>query len=259
MAGMREALQKFSYVNSNKIIGVRAPKLAMGGDNQLKMMEQNKFFYDNSLPVEGGPFWPQTLDYKTPWKCPSGQHCVQEKHPGIWQFPINELTREDGKKVSMLRSLIKVYETPRTLAATLLRNFNQSLEANKAPFLLTLDAEFLNALQDSGAVNALEIFLEEVLARRDTFVVTLTQAIEWMQRPIKLDNINNFTPWQCRYRIHQPIRPCENPSICSYPKTASQASAHSFRVCGSCPAVYPWLNDPTGINQGPELPYGKRS
>ncbi|KAE9548293.1 hypothetical protein FO519_008491 [Halicephalobus sp. NKZ332] len=249
MAGMREALERFSYVNPSKIIGVRAPKLAMGGDNQLKMMEQNRFLYDNSLAVEGGPFWPQTLDYRTSWMCPRDQHCTKESHPGMWQFPINELTREDRQKVTMLKSLVKVHENPRTLATTLMRNFNRSLETKKTPFLLTLDADFLNSLQDAGAVNALEIFLEEILGRKDTFVVTLTQAIEWMQRPTKLTKINNFTPWQCRYRIHQPIRPCENPSICSYPRTPNQVSAHSFRVCGSCPAVYPWINDPTGINQ----------
>uniref|UniRef100_A0A914Z8H8 Uncharacterized protein n=1 Tax=Panagrolaimus superbus TaxID=310955 RepID=A0A914Z8H8_9BILA len=87
----------------------------------------------------------------------------------------------------------------------------------------------------------------------------MSQAIEWMQRPITLSNIKNFTPWQCRYRIHQPIHPCENPSVCSYAKVQNASGLpHSFRVCGSCPRTYPWLNDPIGTNQGPELPYGKR-
>uniref|UniRef100_A0A914PGS1 Uncharacterized protein n=1 Tax=Panagrolaimus davidi TaxID=227884 RepID=A0A914PGS1_9BILA len=160
MVGMREALERFSYVDSSKVVGIRAPRLAMGGDNQLKMMSSNKFAYDNSLFVEGGPFWPQTLDYKTPWTCPSGQHCPQEKYPALWQFPINEIIRNDGKRVSMLRSALKVYETPFSLSQTILNNFNRSMSANRAPFILNLDADYLNSLPQGGAVNALETFLE---------------------------------------------------------------------------------------------------
>lgn len=27
---------------------------------------------------------------------------------------------------------------------------------------------------------------------------------------------------------------------------ADAPTPHSFRVCGSCPNVYPWINDPVG-------------
>lgn len=40
-------------------------------------------------------------------------------------------------------------------------------------------------------------------------MVTMAQAIEWMERPTRLQKIKGFSPWQCRYRVNEHVHPCE--------------------------------------------------
>lgn len=49
----------------------------------------------------------------------------------------------------------------------------------------------------------------KVLKREDVYVVTMSQAIDWMERPTRLQKIKGFTPWQCRYRVNEHVHPCE--------------------------------------------------
>lgn len=149
-------------------------------------MKENRFRYDNSMAVSGGPYWPQSkvlsisnefrslaLDYRPPWPC-TDQYCPQQSHKGLWQFPINEIIRTDGKKVTMMRSAIRVRlflililhlqlaDSPEGVSEMIYDNFNRSMAANRAPFIITMDTDFLTSLPDSGAVNALEKFLATV-------------------------------------------------------------------------------------------------
>lgn len=41
-------------------------------------------------------------------------------------------------------------------------NFNRSYQTNRAPFVLTLNTDFLNVLPDNGALKALDQFLTSV-------------------------------------------------------------------------------------------------
>ncbi|KAI6173765.1 EGF-like domain-containing protein [Aphelenchoides besseyi] len=245
--GMRAALEKFSYANRSLISGVRAPHYTTSGDSQFETMKHLGFKYDSSILVEGGPYWPQTLDYRPPWNCTNGQKCTQQPYSGIWEFPVNAFLHND-QTFRRLADATSIITNPNDLYDFLIENFERHVEADRAPFHLPLDKEFLLSIPESGVLTALQRFLQTVLARPYTYAVTFGQAFQWLQRPTRLQKLNNFVGWQCRNTRHRTIQPCENPSVCTFTNTFEQkhVTAHSFRVCGSCPNVYPTISDPTG-------------
>lgn len=125
LSGMRTVLERFSLLSSKNINGIRAPFLELGGkdnrdllvqlmktyifatdigayltsvnaykisgNNQFKILKKLHFLYDSSAIAANGSFWPQTLDYKPPWKCFNSK-CPETSYPGIWEVPVTELT-----------------------------------------------------------------------------------------------------------------------------------------------------------------------
>ena len=79
-----------------------------GGDDQFKMLEDEGFLYDCTMPsrtfgylnLENGR-WPFTLDYRSSMDCQI-EPCPKCDYPGIWNQPILDLqdswtgTGEDG-------------------------------------------------------------------------------------------------------------------------------------------------------------------
>ncbi|KAI6243914.1 NodB-like proteiny domain-containing protein [Aphelenchoides fujianensis] len=243
--GMKAAVEKFSYANRSLIKGVRAPQFTTSGDSQFETMRHLGLTYDSSVLAEDGPFWPSTLDFRPPWSCANGQKCAQKAHPGVWELPVNAFVHEE-QTFRLLSEATKAIVTPDELYEFLLENFERHVEANRAPFHLPLDKEFLLLIHDSGVLTALQRFLQTILAREYTYVVTMSQAVEWMKRPTRLQKLHSFADWSCRDGA--PANRSANPSVCTFANTAEEnrVSAHSFRVCGSCPNRYPWLRDPTG-------------
>ena len=46
-----------------------------------------------------------------------------------------------------------------------------------------------------------ELFLDTIVAMDDVWVVTAWQTIQWMRNPVDLENIENFPPFQCDYKV----------------------------------------------------------
>lgn len=171
MIGMKSILQDLSYIESNHIKGVRAPQLAVGGNSQFEMMQAAGFTYDNSMSVQPGkdspPYWPQTLDYSVPWRCDI-PNCPTKSFPAIWALPINQFygyyvpEAQEHKRGAMVRAAMNINETPQSVKDLLISNFNRSYQTNRAPFVVTLNADFLTILPNAGSVSALEQFLTQV-------------------------------------------------------------------------------------------------
>uniref|UniRef100_A0A914VG41 EGF-like domain-containing protein n=1 Tax=Plectus sambesii TaxID=2011161 RepID=A0A914VG41_9BILA len=254
MDGMRDALRTFSFVDTAEVVGVRAPQLSVGGESQFEMMRNRGFLYDNSMSANPGsrgrPFWPQTLDYSIAWNC-EVKPCPVRSYPGIWTIPINQFYGyylpeiEEHKRAAMVRAAMKVDDSPINVLGMLRENFRRAYESNRAPYVLTLNTDFLTVLPDNGAVTAIEQFLAEILNKTDVYVVTGRQAIEWVRQPTPLSSIRSFEPWACHRRLRADVQPCESSEPCRY-DTRLANGVHSFRTCGSCPSQYPWLYDPTG-------------
>ena len=46
-----------------------------------------------------------------------------------------------------------------------------------------------------------ELFLDTISEMEDAWVVTAWQTIQWMRQPTGLDNIRDFKPFQCDYKV----------------------------------------------------------
>lgn len=59
---VRLITERFANITDNSIVGVRAPSLRVGGNNQFFMMEEQAFLYDSTIvaPLSNIPKWPYT-------------------------------------------------------------------------------------------------------------------------------------------------------------------------------------------------------
>ena len=86
-------------------------------------------------------------------------------------------------------------------------------------------------------------FLEKLASMSDVWVVTVSQAIEWIKYPTPLDKIEDFTPWKCN-SPPPPACPPGNCRLCYYPRPDP---GHVMKTCApGCPPHYPWVGNPDG-------------
>ena len=85
-------MERFANITDGSVIGVRAPYLLVGANEQFSMMADQFFAYDASItvPLSRVPVWPYTLHHLMPHKChgnkekcPSRSHEVSAPAPDI--------------------------------------------------------------------------------------------------------------------------------------------------------------------------------
>ncbi|KRX14164.1 Prion-like-(Q/N-rich) domain-bearing protein 25 [Trichinella nelsoni] len=249
MAGLRKLLQQLAAVNVSTVQGIRAPQLSVGGNAQFTMMQSQGFLYDNSMSVnpgkDGPAYWPQTLDYRLSWHCEAAV-CPDESFPGIWAVPINQFYGNYINDINqymrgaMVRAVMTRTSTPETVLRLLLDNFNRHYRTNRAPFVLTLNADFLRVLPGDGGYKALERFLAKLSTRPDVWVITMDKLISWMRMPTPLSKIKQFAPWQCDDSTREQARPCQVPRVCSFETAEPDIGNRWISTCAACPLEYPW-------------------
>jgi hypothetical protein len=86
MAGQRIIIEKYANVTDNSVVGLRAPYLRVGGNNQFTMMEE---------PLSNPPLWPYTMYFRMPHRCHGNlQTCPTRSH-AVWEMVMNELDRRE--------------------------------------------------------------------------------------------------------------------------------------------------------------------
>ncbi|XP_014666092.1 PREDICTED: uncharacterized protein LOC106808050 [Priapulus caudatus] len=103
MADERTILRNLAKVNVRDVKGMRTPYLQMGGNTQFKMMQENGFLYDASMPtIQNNPaLWPYTLDYLSTQEC-TVPPCPHSSFPGVWEVPIVDLFDKMGWKCNQV-------------------------------------------------------------------------------------------------------------------------------------------------------------
>jgi hypothetical protein len=97
MAGQRIIIEKFANITDNSVVGLRAPYLRVGGNNQFTMMEEQAFLYDSTItaPLNNPPLWPYTMYFRMPHRCHGNlQTCPTRSH-AVWEMVMNELDRRE--------------------------------------------------------------------------------------------------------------------------------------------------------------------
>ncbi|CAJ0583111.1 unnamed protein product, partial [Mesorhabditis spiculigera] len=256
MDGMRRMLSKFGGADESEVVGMRGPQLATGGDAQFEMMKRAGFLYDNTMTINPGldspPFWPQTLDYRVAFAC-NDNNCPTKSFPGVWEIPINQFYGgymkqiDSHRRASMIRAATHLDASENELVDMLMSNFERAHHSNKAPYILTLNADFLQLNNTDVGMKSFVRFMDEVSKNKDVYFVTLEQLVKWMQRPTTIAEAANSDALRCRRAFSDLSRGnCSKPNKCMYRTPGLNSPEHQFLTCAPCPDVYPWLENPVG-------------
>lgn len=252
MAGMRIVIEKFSNITDNSIVGLRAPYLRVGGNNQFVMMEEQAFLYDSTVTASltNPPLWPYTMYFRMPHKCHGNlQNCPTRSH-AVWEIVMNELDRREDPTIDEeLAGCAMVDSCNNILTGDQFYNFlNYNFERhylqNRAPLGLFFHAAWLK--NNPEFLEAFIFWVDEVIEKYpDAYFVTMTQVIQWIQNPRTLSEIKNFDPWKDKCNVID-SRSCLVPNSCSLTSKEIPGETVRLHTCMRCPSNFPWLNDPTG-------------
>ncbi|XP_055346648.1 LOW QUALITY PROTEIN: chitin deacetylase 1-like [Paramacrobiotus metropolitanus] len=244
--GQRKILSKFANIPMTDIVGMRAPYLSIGGDNQFMMLYNNEFLYDSSMPVfeSEPPFFPFTLDCRINNDCMIDP-CPNNSFPGIWEMPIVMWNDLSGSRCNMVDQCTDA-ENYQEVYELLMSNFERHYTTNRAPFNIFVSAGWFAKEMNQRAFRG---FLDTVLDKtdqakyRDVYFVTMSQAIQWMKTPVTRFNAKTFKPWQCTDTPKTP--PCTKPNQCT-PWFEKNKEIRPFKTCRECPKNYPWVGNEDG-------------
>jgi hypothetical protein len=252
MAGSRLIIDKFANITDNSVVGLRAPYLRVGGNNQFTMMEEQAFLYDSSITasLRTTPLWPYTMYFRMPHRCHGDlQNCPTRSH-AVWEMVMNELDRrEDPDSHENLPGCAMVDSCSNILHGEqfynfLVHNFYRHYDRNRAPLGLFFHAAWLK--NNPEFLDAFLFWMDEVLQDHDdVYFVTMTQVIQWIQNPKDINEVKNFEPWKEKCNP-EPQRACVSPYRCKLSTKELGGEALHMHTCIRCPNNYPWLNDPTG-------------
>jgi len=252
MAGSRLIIDKFANITDNSVVGLRAPYLRVGGNNQFTMMEEQSFLYDSSItaPLQNPPLWPYTMYFKMPHRCHGNlQNCPTRSH-AVWEMVMNELDRredptldEDLPGCAMIDSCSNILDGDQ-FYNFLTHNFYRHFDQNRAPLGLFFHAAWLKNNPDF--LDAFLYWIDEVIDNHpEAYFITMTQVIQWIQNPVSVEAAPNYAPWQEKCSPG-PRENCLVANSCKLSTPELPGESLRMHTCIRCPNSYPWLNDPTG-------------
>lgn len=239
IVGQRELLSAFSGIPLEDIRGMRAPFLAIGGDNMFEMMYEANFTYDSSMPIYENkpPPFPYTMDYKMPHDCMIPP-CPERSYPGLWEIPLVMWNDLGNGRCSMLDACSNPSNAD-DVYKLLFQNFARHYNSNRAPIGLFYHAAWFTQPHNR---EGFERFVDTVLSQDDVWFVTSWQAIQWMRSLPDLVDPHDFEPFQCNQKKRQ--NPCRKPKVCNL---WHKSGVRYMRTCQDCPPNYPWTGN-TGIS-----------
>ncbi|XP_069182644.1 uncharacterized protein [Procambarus clarkii] len=238
IAGQREILSAYGGVKMEDVRGMRAPFLAVGGNKMYRMLWQENFTYDSSMPVYENtpPSWPYTLDYRIFHDCMIPP-CPTNSFPGLWQVPMVMWVDLNGGRCSMGDACTTPPDAE-GVYKMLIKNFERHYTSNRAPFGLFYHAAWFTTPHHKEGFIA---FLDTITAMDDVWLTTNWQLIQWMRDPTPLSRIKNFAPFSCNYSD----RPkCTSKKVCN---VWHKGGVRYMRTCQVCPETYPWTGN-TGVD-----------
>lgn len=245
----RTIFKTLAGIPEDAIRGMRAPYLQTSGNSMIRMAKDNNFVWDSSYSSqENNPsLWPYTFDYRSTAGC-SIEPCPTASVPGFWEIPMIDWIDTNDTLCANVDSCY--FPSDKEEALMLLRsNFLRHYNMNRAPFPINLRT---NWFYNNGHYNleALQVFLDEIEQLSDVYLVTYSQALQWVRTPVVLQELAASDMFGCNY--FDRIDVCSKPNLCGYynityqPNNVEHQGDRYFQTCFQCPDEYPWVNNPTG-------------
>lgn len=244
MVGQANIINRYGGVSMEQIWGVRVPFLRVGWNRQFVMMQEFGFVYDSSVtaPYSKVPYWPYTLDYRIPHKCVGeGVKCPSRSFKGIWEMVMNQI--KVGPYTCAMVDNCPELDDEEKQYQVFHENFKRHYTTNRAPFGLYFHTGWF---QYKKHRKALRRFLNDLAQKQDVWVVSNQQAIEWMQNPVPLTQINQLEQWKCGKQVPIEDKACNIPNTC-YLHSRALKKHRYFYTCFDCPNSYPWIRDEFGL------------
>ncbi|KAK2725560.1 hypothetical protein QYM36_000156, partial [Artemia franciscana] len=245
MVGEANIINRFGGVHMEDIRGLRVPFLRVGWNRQFLMMKEFGFVYDASMaaPFSDPPLWPYTLDYKMPHRCVgTGQRCPSRSFPGIWEMVMNQLEVEEYT-CAMVDSC-PPYFTEEEVYDMLMHNFKRHFNTNRAPYGLYFHTIWFKKKTN---LRAFQRFLDDLTKMPDVWFVNNWEAIQWMQKPTPINQLNQFEPWKCKTQVPPEDKACNIAKACKLQSRDLRGSRY-LHTCTECPEVYPWIKNEFGLD-----------
>lgn len=164
------------------------------------------------------PSWPYTLDYKIFHDCMIPP-CPTKSYPGVWEVPMVMWQDLNGGRCSMGDACSNPGDSDGVFKM-IMKNFERHYTTNRwvderdwddkqnvdflyiffyrAPFGLFYHAAwFTQPHHKAGFIK----FLDAINSMNDVWIVTNTQALQWVRDPTPLSRINSFQPFQCDFSV----------------------------------------------------------
>lgn len=281
VAGQKHILNRFGGVPTTEIRGFRAPFLAIGGDKYYRAINDSvrvngDVGYDSSeiqLPSASfQPMWMHTLDHNPVTGIPAEYTCkntpptscpnISSAWAGLWEFPVVDFKTQAGGACAQpdQRGCEWFNMSPDEVAAEFMYNFKSHSTGNKSPFGVYMHATFFDAnVHGNGTtlLDGFDLFLSQIMALENVYVVTVDQALQWMKQPTELKDLKTFEPFKCDVVPKVPATPCTRGAggtSCPYQAPVysnttgtSGDQPHWMTICVEpCPQYFPWVTNPDG-------------
>jgi len=248
----RTQLSRFSQLPEADIKGIRVPFLMMGGNTMYSAFQASGFEWDCTRGSSNQRFpgiWPYTNDYRSIQDCPVGV-CPDAAFPGFWTVPMINLLGDDTSPCGMVDECTPVPMTQAQTYNLLKKNFDVQYEytngGNRAPFGVFTHAAWIVGPDDrpefaqrkAGFIQ----FLDYLGTLNDVYLVTVSEALEWVRNPTAVSDIATFPPWLDAPPVDTT---CPFPRNCRY---SNETWERYMSSCIPCPAGYPWIQNHLGQN-----------
>ncbi|KAI3424258.1 hypothetical protein D9Q98_009612 [Chlorella vulgaris] len=195
IVGARDWLVKTAGIPKADVVGFRAPFLIFD-PTQRDVLAGNGFKWDSSIseqypsttsPSASERLWPYTMDYGIPQNCAisTGTCSVDERHPGLWEFPMWNVQDKTGATVASMDPLGDAYELYK-------QQFDERYSGNRAPLGIYIHAAWIIA--DPTRADRLNKFLEYATSQENVFLVTVSQVLDWMKNPVPASQYSPSCP-----------------------------------------------------------------
>ncbi|GFS10664.1 polysaccharide deacetylase-like protein [Elysia marginata] len=200
VVGMRERLHRSAEIPIDEIVGMRAPFLQIGGDAQYAMLAENNFRYDTSM-VTGDlhsnrkpPIWPFTLDTAPNSQTCNLTPCPRRSYPGLWEVPLVRWYGSNNMACAM-PDACTIGAGAKGSLKFMKENFKRHYQRNKAPLGIFIHASWFS--RQHGTLDGLAQFLDLLAQLEDVWVVSVSQALDWVQHPVPISQLDSVKSWAC--------------------------------------------------------------